>query len=304
MTSHFFEFVPEEQRDDPNTEFLTADQLESNREYYIYFTTSAGLYRYDINDVVRVVDFYRNTPVIQFVRKGQGMTSITGEKLTESQVTGALSTSSTRTGSTSSTSPRASSGASRRATRSTRSSATGWTATRAAQFVDRDRPRAVRAEHRVRGEARVAAARAAGAQARRARDVPGAAPAARRRGRAGGAGEDPAAVDEHGVRRRASRCSRRSRARWLSRASPSIEQRFAAGAAALAARATAASRGSRGASTTRAYRAGRDDRPRGRHEHVALRRPLRPRARRARGEAARVQVAELGAAAARSARWA
>lgn len=90
VTSHFFEFVPEEQRDDPNQEFLTADQLESNREYYIYFTTSAGLYRYDINDVVRVVDWYRNTPVVQFVRKGQGMTSITGEKLTESQVTGAL----------------------------------------------------------------------------------------------------------------------------------------------------------------------------------------------------------------------
>jgi hypothetical protein len=90
VTSHFFEFLPEEQRDQPNAEFLTADQLESNREYYVYFTTSAGLYRYDINDVVRVVDFYRNTPVLQFVRKGQGITSITGEKLTESQVTGAL----------------------------------------------------------------------------------------------------------------------------------------------------------------------------------------------------------------------
>jgi hypothetical protein len=90
VTSHFFEFVPEAERDSPNPTFLTADELESNREYFIYFTTSAGLYRYDINDVVRVVDFYRNTPVIQFIRKGQGMTSITGEKLTESQVTGAL----------------------------------------------------------------------------------------------------------------------------------------------------------------------------------------------------------------------
>ena len=56
----------------------------------MYFTTSGGLYRYHINDVVRVVDFYRHTPVIQFVRKGQGISSITGEKLTESQVTGAL----------------------------------------------------------------------------------------------------------------------------------------------------------------------------------------------------------------------
>jgi hypothetical protein len=90
VTSHFFEFVPEAERDDPNPTFLTADELESNQEYFIYFTTSAGLYRYDINDVVRVVDFYRQTPVIQFVRKGQGMTNITGEKLTESQVTGAL----------------------------------------------------------------------------------------------------------------------------------------------------------------------------------------------------------------------
>jgi hypothetical protein len=56
----------------------------------VYFTTSGGLYRYHINDVVRVVDFYRHTPVIQFVRKGQGISSITGEKLTESQVTAAL----------------------------------------------------------------------------------------------------------------------------------------------------------------------------------------------------------------------
>ncbi len=90
LTSHFFEFIPEDQRDDPNPDVLTAEELESNREYYVFFTTSGGMYRYDINDVIRVVDFYRNTPVIQFVRKGQGMTSITGEKLAESQVTAAL----------------------------------------------------------------------------------------------------------------------------------------------------------------------------------------------------------------------
>jgi hypothetical protein len=90
ITSHFFEFVPEDQIDRPNPEFLTCDQLEANKHYYVYFTTSGGLYRYHINDVVRVVDCYRHTPVIQFVRKGQGVSSITGEKLTESQVTAAL----------------------------------------------------------------------------------------------------------------------------------------------------------------------------------------------------------------------
>jgi hypothetical protein len=90
LTSHFFEFVPAEQRDAANPQFLTCDELEANREYYVYFTTSGGLYRYDINDLVRVVDFYHNTPVIEFVRKGEGISSITGEKLTESQVTSAL----------------------------------------------------------------------------------------------------------------------------------------------------------------------------------------------------------------------
>ncbi|MCA1845124.1 MAG: GH3 auxin-responsive promoter family protein, partial [Actinobacteria bacterium] len=90
VTSHFFEFVPAESRDSADPEFLTAEQLESDHEYYVYLTTSAGLYRYDINDLIRVVDFYRRTPVIQFVRKGQGISSITGEKLTEAQVTAAL----------------------------------------------------------------------------------------------------------------------------------------------------------------------------------------------------------------------
>lgn len=90
VTSHFVEFLPEEQRDDPDAELLTCDQLQPDHQYYVFLTTSAGLYRYDINDVVRVVDFYHRTPVIEFVRKGQGISSITGEKLTESQVTAAV----------------------------------------------------------------------------------------------------------------------------------------------------------------------------------------------------------------------
>ncbi|HEV8628540.1 MAG TPA: GH3 auxin-responsive promoter family protein, partial [Acidimicrobiia bacterium] len=92
VTTHFFEFLPAEQRDAADPDFLTGEQLESDHEYYVYLTTSAGLYRYDINDLVRVVDWYRRTPVIQFVRKGQGISSITGEKLTEAQVTAALLT--------------------------------------------------------------------------------------------------------------------------------------------------------------------------------------------------------------------
>ena len=82
-----------------------------------------------------MVDFYRNTPVIQFVRKGQGMTSITGEKLTESQVTGALLEVVDAGGyDVAALHRRASSGASRRTTRSTPSSATSMTTERSARL--------------------------------------------------------------------------------------------------------------------------------------------------------------------------
>jgi hypothetical protein len=49
-------------------------------------TTSAGLYRYDINDIVEVHGFYKRVPRLAFVRKGRDMVNLTGEKLHSSQV--------------------------------------------------------------------------------------------------------------------------------------------------------------------------------------------------------------------------
>jgi hypothetical protein len=69
---------------------LTLDELELGKRYYIHFTTAAGLYRYNINDLMEVVGFDAATPILQFVQKGMGISSITGEKLTEEQVTVAL----------------------------------------------------------------------------------------------------------------------------------------------------------------------------------------------------------------------
>ncbi|MBC7998844.1 MAG: GH3 auxin-responsive promoter family protein [Leptolyngbya sp.] len=86
LTSHFFEFVEESELDRVNPKFLLAHELVLGGRYYIYFTTAAGLYRYNINDLVEVVDMCEATPVIKFVRKGQGVSSITGEKITEEQV--------------------------------------------------------------------------------------------------------------------------------------------------------------------------------------------------------------------------
>lgn len=90
LTSHFFEFVEEDDAESTSPCYLTAEQLKVGGRYYIYFTTSAGLYRYNINDLIEVVAMKENAPVISFVRKGMGISSITGEKLTEEQVLVAL----------------------------------------------------------------------------------------------------------------------------------------------------------------------------------------------------------------------
>lgn len=87
IATNFFEFLPEDFPGNPGPgDLLTVDQLEEGKSYYIYVTTLAGLYRYDMNDIVQVMGFYENTPLIRFLQKGKGVISFTGEKLYESQV--------------------------------------------------------------------------------------------------------------------------------------------------------------------------------------------------------------------------
>jgi hypothetical protein len=53
-------------------------------------TTSYGLYRYNIFDVVRCTGFYNQTPLVEFLSKGAHIASLTGEKLSEYQVVAAM----------------------------------------------------------------------------------------------------------------------------------------------------------------------------------------------------------------------
>lgn len=82
----FFEFIPEDSIKDPDPPALLAHELEDGARYYILLTTSAGLYRYDINDIVEVRGFHHRAPRLAFVRKGRDMVSLTGEKLHAAQV--------------------------------------------------------------------------------------------------------------------------------------------------------------------------------------------------------------------------
>ena len=91
VASNFFEFVPADiVAADPNDPTawtcLTAEQVDVGGEYYILISTIDGLYRYDINDVVRIEGRYNNAPELVFLRKGRGMTNLTGEKVSVNQI--------------------------------------------------------------------------------------------------------------------------------------------------------------------------------------------------------------------------
>ena len=90
IDENFYEFIPESEIDSSAPTILTCSELEAGASYYLVLTTPAGLYRYDINDVVRVGGFFNRTPLIEFVRKGRDVTNITGEKLHVNQVIQAM----------------------------------------------------------------------------------------------------------------------------------------------------------------------------------------------------------------------
>ncbi len=96
LQDNFFEFAErdgwEAAADDADRgqQTCTLADLEAGRDYYVIVTTADGLYRYDMNDIVRVTGFVDRTPVLSFVQKGKGVTSITGEKLYEFQVMSAV----------------------------------------------------------------------------------------------------------------------------------------------------------------------------------------------------------------------
>jgi len=86
LTSFYYEFIPEEFADGPAPETLECQELEEGKLYRVLLTNESGLYRYDINDIVRVEGFYNKTPMLAFVRKTSNIINITGEKVHVNQL--------------------------------------------------------------------------------------------------------------------------------------------------------------------------------------------------------------------------
>ncbi|MBF2073618.1 MAG: GH3 auxin-responsive promoter family protein [Synechococcales cyanobacterium C42_A2020_086] len=92
LESGFYEFVPEDQwtADQPKT--LLPVEVQSGKRYRILLSSYSGFYRYDIGDVVEVLGFYEQTPIIVFRHRQGGLLSSTTEKTTEYHVTQVMQT--------------------------------------------------------------------------------------------------------------------------------------------------------------------------------------------------------------------
>ena len=88
--NHYFEFIPVDEHDNARPNILEGHELEVGKDYFIVLTTSGGLYRYDIHDVVRCVGFEGQAPLVEFLNKGKNFCSLTGEKLSEHQAVRAV----------------------------------------------------------------------------------------------------------------------------------------------------------------------------------------------------------------------
>src|SRR3989344_5297908 len=85
INSHLFEF-----KDVENKEVRLAHELDKDRDYEVILTTSGGFYRYNLEDVVRVVGFKEQCPLIRFIGRNNNISDLFGEKLNEYHVSDAV----------------------------------------------------------------------------------------------------------------------------------------------------------------------------------------------------------------------
>lgn len=95
---HYYEFIDEADLDNPNPTYLQLHELKEGKRYCPFVTTYAGLYRYNMNDLLEVGPCFENTPTVHMIQKVNGIVTITGEKLHERQFIEAVHEAETKTG--------------------------------------------------------------------------------------------------------------------------------------------------------------------------------------------------------------
>jgi hypothetical protein len=92
VESGFYEFIPQDQWEVEQPKTLLPCEVKVGQQYRILITNYGGFYRYDIGDVVEVVGFYHQAPLLVFRYRRGGFISSTTEKTTEFHVTQVMQT--------------------------------------------------------------------------------------------------------------------------------------------------------------------------------------------------------------------
>lgn len=87
VRSHFFEFIDPER---PDARPRLAHELERGRTYAVLLSTSGGLLRYRLGDLVRVEGFRHATPCLRFLGRADAVSDLVGEKLSATRVSDVL----------------------------------------------------------------------------------------------------------------------------------------------------------------------------------------------------------------------
>ena len=87
IDSGFFEFIPSNQWEEKQPKTVLAHEVEVGKHYRIIVTNYSGLYRYDIGDVVEIIGFHEQAPIIVFRHRMGGLLSATSEKTNEFHAT-------------------------------------------------------------------------------------------------------------------------------------------------------------------------------------------------------------------------
>ncbi|MBD7910800.1 GH3 auxin-responsive promoter family protein [Clostridium cibarium] len=86
----FYEFIPLNECEKKQIETLCLNEVKKEEKYEILVTNYAGLYRYRIGDVVKVIGFYNNSPEIEFLYRKNQVLNMVAEKTNEEHITNAI----------------------------------------------------------------------------------------------------------------------------------------------------------------------------------------------------------------------
>lgn len=86
----YYEFIPISKSGEKAPKTLTLNEVVEGEDYEVVVTNYAGLYRYRLGDVVRVIEFYENSPVIEFLYRKNQLLNMVSEKTNEDHITQAI----------------------------------------------------------------------------------------------------------------------------------------------------------------------------------------------------------------------